>query len=59
MLGEKDIGRIFEKTSAVREGHFRLRSGRHSPVYVEKFRVLERPELVRTLTEELARRFAG
>ena len=59
MLSEKDINRMFEKTSAVREGHFQLRSGRHSPVYVEKFRVLERPELVRMLTEELARRFAG
>lgn len=42
---------------AVLDGHFVLSSGRHSNVYVEKFRALERPELARALGEELARRF--
>ncbi len=59
MLDGSDVRAMFEETSALREGHFLLRSGRHSGTYVEKFRVLERPELVRSLTGELARRFSS
>lgn len=31
---------------AVLQGHFLLTSGRHSEVYFEKFRLLERPALL-------------
>ena len=37
------------------DGHFQLTSGKHSPVYVEKFRVLEQP----AQTEALCRTIAG
>ena len=34
---------IFEKSGAILKGHFLLTSGLHSPVYWEKFRVLQNP----------------
>ncbi|OGO36723.1 MAG: orotate phosphoribosyltransferase [Chloroflexi bacterium RBG_16_57_8] len=48
---------IFRKSGAVLEGHFVLRSGRHSPVYWEKFRVLQFPNHVSTLCAMIAGHF--
>lgn len=42
---------IFEKSGAVLHGHFRLASGLHSPIYWEKFQVLQFPDY----TEQLCR----
>jgi orotate phosphoribosyltransferase len=49
-----DVGALLRQTGAVLEGHFLLASGRHSPLYVEKFRLLEQPQY----TEELCRLIA-
>ncbi len=46
---------LFQKSGAVLKGHFLLTSGRHSPVYWEKFRVLQAP----AYTEQLCRMIAG
>ncbi len=46
---------IFERYSAVRRGHFRLSSGKHSDTYVQCAVVLQHPRLA----EELAERLAG
>lgn len=43
------VERIFRQAGAVREGHFRLTSGRHSPIYWEKMRVLQHPRLTARL----------
>jgi orotate phosphoribosyltransferase len=40
----EDVEKLFEKSGAVLKGHFLLSSGRHSPVYWEKFQVLQFPE---------------
>lgn len=45
------VEQMFEKSGAVLKGHFRLASGLHSPVYWEKFQVLQFPEY----TEQLCR----
>jgi orotate phosphoribosyltransferase len=45
---------IFKTAGAIKEGHFLLASGLHSPVYWEKFRILQHPDL----TEELCRLIA-
>jgi orotate phosphoribosyltransferase len=45
---------LFRDAGALREGHFRLKSGLHSPRYLEKFLVLQYP----TLASELCRRMA-
>ena len=39
----KNTQEIFEKAGAVLKGHFLLTSGLHSPVYWEKFKVLQSP----------------
>ena len=57
-LTEKDVLKLLEETKAVLHGHFLLTSGLHSPVYVEKFNVLQHPAYTQRLCQELARRFA-
>ena len=46
-----NIAEIFEKSGAILKGHFLLASGLHSPVYWEKFQVLQFPNY----TEQLCR----
>ena len=41
VLEEKDVMKMLEETEAVLHGHFLLTSGLHSPMYVEKFNVLQ------------------
>lgn len=48
---------MFRKSGAIMEGHFLLHSGLHSPVYWEKFRVLQYPEYVSQLCAMIARHF--
>jgi orotate phosphoribosyltransferase len=55
MTQENDIEEIFTKSGAIRKGHFLLSSGLHSPVYWEKFQVLQFP----IYTEKLCRMIAG
>jgi len=49
-----NVEEIFEKSGAILRGHFLLTSGLHSPVYWEKFRVLQYPDY----TEQLCRQIA-
>src|SRR5687767_5021838 len=49
-----DAERLLREAGALLHGHFQLTSGKHSMVYVEKFRLLERP----VQTEELCRMIA-
>ena len=55
----KDVESIFRTSGAVLDGHFLLTSGLHSPVYWEKFRILEHPEYTRQLCALIAERFRG
>lgn len=48
---------IFKETGAVLEGHFLLTSGLHSPVYWEKFRVLQYPQYTEKLCRLIAKHF--
>lgn len=49
--------RVLVKAGALIEGHFLLSSGMHSPVYCEKFRVLENPDYADTLCYYIRRHF--
>lgn len=49
-----NVEEIFQKAGALLKGHFLLASGLHSPVYWEKFRVLQFPNY----TEQLCRMIA-
>ena len=52
-----DTEEIFKKSGAVLEGHFLLTSGLHSPVYWEKFRVLQFPNYTEQLCQLIAAHF--
>jgi orotate phosphoribosyltransferase len=52
-----DVDSLLRSTGAVLEGHFKLASGRHSGIYVEKFRIMENPEATSTLCAMIAEHF--
>lgn len=52
-----DLGQLLESSGAILRGHFILTSGRHSDVYFEKFRVLERPDVLSALCTEVANHY--
>jgi orotate phosphoribosyltransferase len=53
----ESVERIFEKAGAVLQGHFLLSSGLHSPVYWEKFQVLQYPKYTEKLCRLIAEHF--
>lgn len=59
MLDQKEILEIFRETKVLREGHFRLTSGKHSRKYMQCALVLQYPKFTERLCEDLARRFKG
>lgn len=59
VLDEAQVLQALRDVGAVTSGHFILSSGRHSDVYAEKFRALERPGLAVSLGASIAARFAG
>lgn len=59
MLEQKEILEIFRETKVLREGHFRLTSGKHSKKYMQCAQVLQYPKFTERLCEDLARRFKG
>ncbi|MFC1909049.1 orotate phosphoribosyltransferase [Chloroflexota bacterium] len=48
---------IFTKTGAVLKGHFLLASGRHSPIYWEKSKVVQFPDYTELLCRMIATHF--
>ena len=56
-LTEKEVEDLLIKTSAIMEGHFLLTSGLHSPRYVEKFNVLQKPVYTEKLCKAMAEKF--
>jgi orotate phosphoribosyltransferase len=57
-LNDEVLG-IFKAAGAVKEGHFLLASGLHSPLYWEKFRILQYPDSTGKLCGLIAERFRG
>jgi len=55
ITGEVEV--IFEQTGAILKGHFLLTSGLHSPIYLEKFQVLQYPHYTEMLCRLIARHF--
>ncbi len=53
-LREATVEELFERSGALLDGHFLLKSGRHAGRYLEKFLVLQHP----SIGVELCRRFA-
>lgn len=55
----EDVLQIFREAGAILEGHFQLTSGRHSGMYLEKFRVLQYPQHTERLCRLIAARARG
>ncbi len=53
----EQILQLFKDTGVMMEGHFLLTSGLHSPVYCEKFRMLQYPKHTETLCRLIADHF--
>jgi orotate phosphoribosyltransferase len=58
-MNQTEILDVLESKGAVLRGHFRLSSGRHSDLFVQKFRVLEHPHLAERFGRDLAALFEG
>lgn len=58
-MNEAEVRQLFVDSGAIMEGHFLLTSGLHSPLYVEKFQVLQYPEYTAKLCAALAARFVS
>ena len=56
-MTQDEVKELFIKTGAIMEGHFLLTSGLHSPLYVEKFQVLQHPKYTEQLCIALAEKF--
>ena len=52
-----DVDTLLRSTGAVLEGHFKLASGRHSGIYIEKFRIMEDPGATSALCGMIAEHF--
>ena len=52
-----NVEEIFQKAGALLKGHFLLASGLHSPVYWEKFKVLQFPNYTEPLCRMIANHF--
>jgi orotate phosphoribosyltransferase len=53
-VGPAEVRALFERAGAMLSGHFLLSSGLHSDTYVQKARVLERPDVTTALAHEIA-----
>ena len=56
-MSEKEVEDLLIETSAIMEGHFLLTSGLHSPRYVAKFNVLQKPVYTEKLCRAMAEKF--
>jgi orotate phosphoribosyltransferase len=52
-----EVEEIFQKSGAILKGHFLLASGLHSPVYWEKFQVLQYPNYTTQLCHKISTHF--
>lgn len=55
-MSEQDIKDLLKETGALMEGHFLLTSGRHSNQYIEKFQLMQYPDLTAKLCTEMIKK---
>tara|TARA_B100001250_G_C19594496_1_gene697816 strand:- start:95 stop:664 length:570 start_codon:yes stop_codon:yes gene_type:complete len=53
----KDLIDILKQKGAILDGHFLLTSGRHSDKYIEKFRIIEDPEILDLISTRISNAF--
>ena len=58
-MATQSIEQQLEERGAILRGHFQLASGRHADLYIEKFRILQWPDITGELCRGIAQYFAG
>lgn len=53
-IGEVDVLQMYRETGALLEGHFLLRSGRHSPMFLQSTTLLQHPLYAEAVGEGIA-----
>jgi orotate phosphoribosyltransferase len=58
-MNSKEVLDLLEWSGAIMNGHFKLTSGRHSAIYIEKFRLLENPIALDKICSTMANKFSN
>lgn len=58
-IGSTVVEDIFSRAGAYLEGHFVLSSGKHSPIYLEKFQILQWPQETERLCQSIVEAARG
>ena len=56
-MKSEELVSLLKEKNAILEGHFLLTSGKHSNFYIEKFRILEDPYLLASVSEAMAKQY--
>ena len=56
---ESNVERLLAERGAVLRGHFQFASGRHGDTYIEKFRILQWPDMTGEMCGQIAAHFRG
>ena len=56
---DSNVEQLLAERGAVLSGHFQLASGRHADTYIEKFRILQWPDLTGEMCRQIADHFRG
>lgn len=55
----EDLEQLLIDRGAILKGHFQLASGRHADTYIEKFRILQWPDVTEAMCKRIAAAFEG
>lgn len=58
-MSEQPVDALLRERGAILQGHFQLSSGRHADTYIEKFRILQWPDVTGQMCTQIAEHFAG
>lgn len=58
-MSDQPVDALLRERGAILEGHFELSSGRHADRFIEKFRILQWPDITETMCRDIAAAFAG
>ena len=56
-MNKEEIKKILKENDVVIKGHFLLRSGKHSAVYFEKYKLIEKPSVLSLLVKTIIEKF--
>ncbi len=58
-MDKKGIAKLLADNGVVLYGHFELRSGGHSPYFIQFARIAQDPEIIDDISEEMVKKFKG